>query len=248
MKSTIFCSTFLNFFPFFKFSFLIQVLVRIRASRHPVNVPLQEVDVAGNKRMWRWRMTARHPVNAHVVALLVHPPQHHPGPPPGGALIHRLVSHLLQPGRNQGVIKLEISQATLSLNRSRQDKVKRNPGDVRKMFTRRNPYIHLLNGRYFEEFQGTPGQGFEDYGNGKGPIVIMINMIEHLVGWQVHRKKDGSFLQNLFIWYPEVQKSDVVPTDHSQIYGLPLTSHIILGQNRGVLILAKITWDVNGSP
>ena len=80
-----------------------------------------------------------------------------------------------------------------------------------------------------------------------------------LVSWQtvkkrlikevrIHHKKDGFFLHNFFIWCLKVRKSDVVLTDYCQIYGLPLTSHVISGQNREVQILAKITWDVNGSP
>ncbi len=63
-----------------------------------------------------------------------------------------------------------------------------------------------------------------------------------MVGWHtpkkrlikevsIHHKKDGFFLHNIFIWCLEVQKSDVVLTDHCQIYGLPLTSHVISGQN-----------------
>ncbi len=63
--------------------------------------------------------------------------------------------------------------------------------------------------------------------------------IVHMVGWHtpkkrlikkvsIHHKKDGFFLHNIFIWCIEVQKSDVVLTDHCQIYGLPLTSYVIL--------------------
>ncbi len=46
----------------------------------------------------------------------------------------------------------------------------------------------------------------------------------------IHHKKDGFFLHNIFIWCLEVQKSDVVLTEHCQIYGLPLTSHVILAK------------------
>ncbi len=57
------------------------------------------------------------------------------------------------------------------------------------------------------------------------------------------------FFTIFLFWCLEVKKSDVVLTDHCQIYGLPLTSPVILGQKQGVQILAKITWDViNGSP
>ena len=62
-----------------------------------------------------------------------------------------------------------------------------------------------------------------------------------MVGWHtpkkrlikevsIHHKKDGFFLHNIFILGPKVQKSHVVLTDHCQIYGLPLTFHVILTQ------------------
>ncbi len=64
----------------------------------------------------------------------------------------------------------------------------------------------------------------------------------------IHHKKDEFFLHNFFIWCLKVQKSNVVLTEYCQIYGLPLTPHVISGQNWEVEILPKITWDVNGSP
>ncbi len=44
------------------------------------------------------------------------------------------------------------------------------------------------------------------------------------------------------------QYSHVVLTDHCQIYGLPLTCHVILTQIWASQFWAEITWDVNGSP
>ena len=38
------------------------------------------------------------------------------------------------------------------------------------------------------------------------------------------------FLQNIFIWCLEAQKTHVVPTDYCQFYGLPFTSHVISAQ------------------
>ncbi len=64
----------------------------------------------------------------------------------------------------------------------------------------------------------------------------------------IHHKKDGFFLHNLFILGQKVRKSHVVLTDHCQIYGLPLTSHVISAKNWEAHIWVKITWDVNGSP
>ncbi len=80
-----------------------------------------------------------------------------------------------------------------------------------------------------------------------------------IVGWQTpkkrlikevrtHHKKDGFFLHNFFIWCLKVRKSNVVLTDHCQIYGLPLTSHVILARIRTSQFWLVITWDVNGSP
>ena len=63
----------------------------------------------------------------------------------------------------------------------------------------------------------------------------------------IHHKK-GFYLHNLFILGPRVQKSHFVLTDRCQIYGLPLTSHVISGQNWEAQICAKLTWEVNGSP
>ena len=94
---------------------------------------------------------------------------------------------------------------------------------------------------------------------GSGHLSTVEKWVGLLVGWQppkkrlikevrIHHKKDGFFLHNIFVWCLKVQKSNVVLTDYCQIYGLPLTSHVISGQNREVQILAKITWDVNGSP
>ncbi len=50
-----------------------------------------------------------------------------------------------------------------------------------------------------------------------------------------------------FITFLFDAQSDVVLTENCQIYGLPLTSHVILGKNRDVQILAKITWHKSDS-
>ena len=53
----------------------------------------------------------------------------------------------------------------------------------------------------------------------------------HYASLIVGCKKDAFFLQNIFIWALEVQKSHVVLTDYCRFYGLPLTSHVILTNN-----------------
>ena len=66
----------------------------------------------------------------------------------------------------------------------------------------------------------------------KGNHAIISRLAGHskIELWLLH-KKDGFFLHNLFILGPKVQKSHAVLTDHCQIYGLPLTSHVISAQN-----------------
>ncbi len=70
--------------------------------------------------------------------------------------------------------------------------------------------------------------------------------INFIVGWQTPKR--GVFSSEFVFWYLKVGKSNAVLTDYCQIYGLPLTFHVISGQNREVPILAKIIWDVIGSP
>ncbi len=72
-------------------------------------------------------------------------------------------------------------------------------------------------------------------------LYLLLKCTNYMVGWHtpkkrlikevsIHHKKMDFFLHNIFIWCLEVQKSDVVLTDNCQIYGLPLTSNVILAK------------------
>ncbi len=89
---------------------------------------------------------------------------------------------------------------------------------------------------------GVPTFAYELYSVGRPPKKRLIKEVK------IHHKKVEFFLLNFFIWCLMIQKSNVVLTDYCKIYGLPLTSHVISGQNEEIQILAKITWDAKAGP